>query len=65
MVNAMPKLLALDSYIITDEERTEDASFGNRFRIMNEYMLINIPPFPTEPDASRHIIQFNADIYSL
>jgi hypothetical protein len=32
---------------------------------MNEFMLINIPSFPNEPDASRHIIQFSADVYSL
>ena len=28
-------------------------------------MLINIPPFPAEPDASLHLIQFEADIYQL
>jgi hypothetical protein len=42
----MPNLLALDSYIVTDEERTEDASFGFRFRALSDYMLINVPGFP-------------------
>jgi hypothetical protein len=35
VVNSCFSLLALDEYIITDEERFEDAAFGKRFRALN------------------------------
>lgn len=51
LVNSMQPLLALDNYIITDEERIEDASFGYRFRGLNEYMKLHIPDYAKERSA--------------
>ena len=52
LVNSIPTtLLALDNYIITDEERIEDASFGYRFRALNEYMKLHIPDYAKEKSA--------------
>lgn len=55
VVNSMPNLLCLDLYIITDEERIEDASYGTRFRAMNEHMLIQMPEFIENLTAEKHI----------
>lgn len=51
LVNSILSLLALDNYIITDEERIEDASFGYRFRGLNEYMKLHIPDYAKEKSA--------------
>jgi hypothetical protein len=51
MVNAMGCLLALDNFVITDEERIEDASFGYRFRALNEFMKLHIPDYAKEKSA--------------
>ena len=51
IVNSVPCLKALDNYVITDEERIEDASFGNRFRGLNEYMKWHITDYSDEPSA--------------
>jgi hypothetical protein len=45
MVNSTPGLKALDYHVITDEERIEDASFGYRFRGLNEFMKLYIPDY--------------------
>ena len=37
--------------MITDEERIEDASFGYRFRGLNEYMKLHIPDYNNEKSA--------------
>ena len=44
-------LLALDNFVITDEERIEDASFGYRFRGLNEFMKLHIPDYSKEKSA--------------
>jgi len=31
--------------VITDEERIENASFGYRFRALNDFMKLHIPDF--------------------
>ena len=53
IVNSIPCLKALDNYVITDEERIEDASFGNRFRGLNEYMKWHITDYSDEPSAEQ------------
>jgi len=51
MVNSINTLLALDNFVITDEERIEDASFGYRFRGLNEFMKLHIPDYAKEKSA--------------
>ena len=51
LVNSITCLKALDNYIITDEERIEDASFGYRFRGLNEFMKLHIPDYTNERAA--------------
>lgn len=51
VVNSLPCLKALDNFVITDEERIEDASFGYRFRGLNEYMKLHIPDYNNEKSA--------------
>lgn len=65
LVNSIQSLLALDSYIITDEERIEDASFGYRFRGLNEFMKLHIPDYTREKSAEQHIFNLEVDIYRL
>ena len=65
IVNSIPCLKALDNYVITDEERIEDASFGNRFRGLNEYMKWHITDYSDEPSAEQHKFNLEVDIYRL
>lgn len=65
VVNSMPNLLCLDLFIITDEERIEDASYGTRFRAMNENMRIQLPDFQENLTAERHIDTLDAELYQL
>ena len=51
LVNSIPSLLALDTFVITDEERIQDASFGYRFRALNEFMKLHIPDYAKEKSA--------------
>lgn len=51
LVNSIQSLLALDNFLITDEERIEDASFGYRFRGLNEFMKLHIPDYTKEKSA--------------
>lgn len=51
--------------MITDEERIEDASFGYRFRGLNEFMKIHINDYTSEPTAEQHLINLEVDIYRL
>ena len=51
LVNSTASLLALDNFVITDEERIEDASFGYRFRGLNEFMKLHIPDYTKEKSA--------------
>ena len=51
LVNSIHSLLALDNFVITDEERIEDASFGYRFRGLNEFMKLHIPDYAKEKSA--------------
>lgn len=52
LANSSKTLLALDNFLITDEERLEDACFGYRFRSMNEFMKLHLPEFPTHKTAA-------------
>lgn len=65
IVNSISGLRALDNFVITDEERIEDASFGNRFRGLNEYMKWHIPDYSDEPNADQHKFNLDVDIYRL
>ena len=65
LVNSTRSLLALDTYVITDEERIEDASFGYRFRALNEYMKLHVPDYAKEKSAEQHIFNLEVDIYRL
>jgi len=58
-------LLALDNFVITDEERIEDASFGYRFRGLNEFMKLHIPDYAKEKSAEQHLFNLEVDIYRL
>ena len=65
LVNSMQSLLALDNFVITDEERIEDASFGYRFRGLNEFMKLHIPDYTKEKSAEQHLFNLEVDIYRL
>lgn len=65
LVNCCSSLLALDNCVITDEERSEDASFGVRYRAMNKYMKIYIPEFIPNISAEKHLFNLEVDIYRL
>jgi hypothetical protein len=65
LVNSLKSLLALDNHVITDEERIEDASFGYRYRALNEFMKIHIPEYPREKSAEQHLFNLEVDIYRL
>jgi len=65
LVNCTDSLLALDDCVITDEERSEDASFGVRYRAMNKYMKIYIPEFIQNISAEKHLFNLEVDTYRL
>ena len=65
LVNSIQHLKALDTYIITDEERIEDASFGYRFRGLNEFMKIHLPDYVNESSAEQHLLNLEVDVYRL
>jgi len=65
LVNSIQSLLALDNFVITDEERIEDASFGYRFRGLNEFMKLHIPDYAKEKSAEQHLFNLEVDIYRL
>ena len=65
VVNSIPGLKALDNFVITDEERIEDASFGYRFRGLNEFMKLHIPEYKHEPSAEQHLFNLEVDVYRL
>lgn len=65
IVNSLPGLKALDNFVITDEERIEDASFGYRFRGLNEFMKLHIPDYTHERSAEQHLFNLEVDVYRL
>lgn len=65
LVNSISSLLALDNFVITDEERIEDASFGYRFRGLNEFMKLHIPDYTKEKSAEQHLFNLEVDVYRL
>jgi hypothetical protein len=65
LVNSINSLLALDNFVITDEERIEDASFGYRFRGLNEFMKLHIPDYTKEKSAEQHLFNLEVDVYRL
>ena len=65
LLNSCRTLLALDHYIVTDEERIEDASFGYRYRALNEFMKLHIPDYAREKSAEQHLFNLEVDVYRL
>ena len=65
LVNSIKPLLALDHFVITDEERIDDVSFGYRFRALNEFMKLHIPDYAREKSAEQHLFNLEVDIYRL
>jgi hypothetical protein len=57
----MPTLLALDFYIITDEERIEDVSFGQRFKALGDFMKIKMPTYDSTLSAEEHLFSLEID----
>lgn len=65
LINSISCLKALDNFVITDEERIEDASFGYRFRGLNEFMKLHIPDYTNERSAEQHLLNLEVDVYRL
>jgi hypothetical protein len=61
----MKNLIAFDEYIITDEERVTDASFGMRFRSLNHHMKLHTPDFVENITAEQHLFNVDVDVYRL
>lgn len=55
LVTKMPSLLALDDYIITDEERMEDVGHGVRFKALSQFMRLYAPEFKEGLTAEQHV----------
>ena len=58
-------MIALDHYVITDEERIEGAEFQGMYKACSENMSISIPDYANETSAERHIFTLEVDIYKL
>ena len=65
MVSRMPNLLALDDFMVTDEERIEEVSFGKRFRALAPHMRIVVPDFLEGLSADQHLFHLDVEIYKL
>jgi hypothetical protein len=65
IVNSIQSLYALDHFVITDEERIEEASFGYRYRTMNEGLRIYLPEYQKNLTAEKHIFNLEIDMYRL
>jgi Leucine-rich repeat (LRR) protein len=65
MVTKMPGLLALDDFIITDEERMEDVGHGVRFKALSQFMRLFAPEFKEGLTAEQHLFQVDLEIYKL
>ena len=66
MVNQIRSLLALDDYIITDEERAEyNSPVALRFRALNNHMKILIPKFQENQSADQHLFNLEVDLYRI
>jgi hypothetical protein len=65
IVKRVPKLRALDEYVITDEEKMTDIGHSYRFKAMSHFMRIFLPEFPEGLNAEQHLIQVDLEIYKL
>lgn len=65
IVSRMPHLLALDDFMVTDEERIEEVSFGKRFRALAPHMRIVIPDFLEGLSADQHLFHLDVELYKL
>jgi len=64
MVNQIRSLLALDDFIITDEERVEyNSPIALRFRALSNNMKILIPKFQENQSADQHLFNLEVDLY--
>jgi len=60
MVNSIPTLIALDEYVITDEERIEKSYFIGRFKSMSPKMMIKQIDNSKVTSAEKHL--FNLEV---
>ncbi|CDW83920.1 leucine-rich repeat and iq domain-containing protein 3 [Stylonychia lemnae] len=67
LVNHMQSLLALDEYIVTDEEKIQYLSPNAiRFRAMSmQFMKIHVPKFLENLSAEKHLFNLEVDIYRI
>ena len=64
IVNQIRSLLALDDFIITDEERVEyNSPIAFRFRALSNHMKILIPKFQENQSADQHLFNLEVDLY--
>ena len=64
--NSIFSLLVLDEFTITDEERSEDQSYSDRFKALNPYMKkFFMPKFVHGISAERHLFNLEVDIYRI
>ena len=65
LANSVKSLLAIDRHIITDEERIENTSYGDRFRALSFFMEINVPDFEENILAEEHIFNLDIEVYRM
>eukprot|EP00347_Sterkiella_histriomuscorum_P018366 403345778 len=72
LANSLNSLLALDLYIITDEERySKFISYNNRsqrehrFQSMSDFMKLRMPIYYQSSTAEEHLMRLDIDIYQL
>ena len=64
MVNQIRSLVALDDFIVTDEERIEyNSPVAVRFRALSNHMKILIPKFQENQSADQHLFNLEVDLY--
>ncbi len=62
----MKNLMALDDFIVTDEERIDyTSSLAVRFRALSNYMKILIPKFQENQSADQHLFNLEVDLYRI
>ena len=64
MVNQIRSLVALDDFIVTDEERIEyNSPVAVRFQALSNHMKILIPKFQENQSADQHLFNLEVDLY--
>jgi len=67
MVNTMPTLLALDLFMVTDEERLGGlkvkASSPFKSLSTEHMLLVGLPQYTPNTTAEEHLVKFEIDLY--